>query len=204
MDTNNIINILNDTTSLNRKQATEVVKEFLPAFIDIHKRLQGLVTQIDNHGKISDSKLAMYFLNDLTLIQDFSIKREEGQLNIYYKDSKESADITEGYNSINERLLTKIGFSELPFKTISQAIIKAHQWQNSDTGKITVEASIIETALSFSKLFTIPQLRKLLPSLTMQTSCIEKILLEYGWEFKQYENNKVKYFFRDDKEVAND
>lgn len=201
MDTSNIINILNDTTSLNRQQATEVVKEFLPAFIDIHKRLQGLVAQIDNHGKISDSKLAMYFLNDLSLIEDFVVKKEKGNLVIYYRGSNTPADISEGYNAINQKLLMTIGFSELPYKTISQAIVKAHHWQNSDTGKITVEASIIEAALSFSKLFTIPQLRKSLPSLTMQTSTIEKILLDYGWEFKQYENNKVKYFFRNDKEV---
>lgn len=62
---------------------------------------------------------------------------------------------------------------------------------------LTTETAIVETAVNFERLFTIPQLKKELPSLRLETKDIESLLLRYGWKIKQYGKSRVKYFYRE-------
>jgi hypothetical protein len=83
---------------------------------------------------------------------------------------------------------------------MSNAIIKAYHW-NEDREDILDNISdvcIVETAMNFGRRFSIPELKKALPSLTKTSKEVEKLLLQHGWSIIQYGSCRVKYFRRED------
>lgn len=63
--------------------------------------------------------------------------------------------------------------------------------------EIDLQNLVIGVAESFTKLFTISEIKKQLPRLYLNTKQVEKILLDYGWIIKTHNNSRVKYFYRD-------
>lgn len=60
----------------------------------------------------------------------------------------------------------------------------------------TSDVSILDTAYKFEKLFTVSDLRKLLPSLTLPTKEIAEILLNNGYILKTYPSSRMKYYLK--------
>lgn len=57
-----------------------------------------------------------------------------------------------------------------------------------------IDAAIVEIANSFTRKFSIPEIKKRLPSLRLSSKEVENFLLERGWEYSQYGTCRTKYF----------
>jgi hypothetical protein len=90
--------------------------------------------------------------------------------------------------------------AEIDFKMLSESIIQAYHWNEDeveDVDNVLLDTAIIETAYNINKKFTIPQLKQKLPNINKKTKDIEDLLITNGWEYVQYKNSRVKYFFKD-------
>lgn len=194
------VSVLCESEGLSVEQSKRTIDQFVPVLEHLTNELHRAISRMDNTNRITDSKLAAYFMSDPLVLENFDVDVVDKKWIVTYKGSSDSFIITEAYNQLTKKLLNVFGFKDLPFQTISNAIIKAYHWNqpNDDEPEVIVtEATIIETALNFERLFTVPQLKKQLPSLRLETRDIEYLLLKYGWKIKQYGKSRVKYFYKD-------
>ena len=126
--------------------------------------------------------------------------KEELVYKVTYLGKDDKISITDGYNKMMKELIKIFGFKDLSFQTISNAIIRAYCWfQDSHSPnevlQLTSESCIAEVASSFSKQFTIPDIKQKLPDLTLTTKQVERILLLNNYNYKQYGTSRKKYFY---------
>lgn len=194
------ISVLCESEGLSIEQSKRTIDQFVPVLEHLTNELHRAISRMDNTNKITDSKLAAYFMSDPSILEDFDVEIIDKKWAVTYKSCSDSVTMTEAYNQLTKKLLNVFGFKELNFQTISNAIIKAYHWNqptnNNQPEIIVTEATIIETAINFERLFTVPQLKKQLPSLRLETRDIEYLLLKYGWKSKQYGKSRVKYFYK--------
>jgi hypothetical protein len=194
------VSVLCESEGLSREQSKRTIDQFVPVLEHLTNELHRAISRMDNTNKITDTKLAAYFMSDPLILEDFDVEIIDKKWAVTYQGYSDSVTITEAYNQLTKKLLNVFGFKELNFQTISNAIIKAYHWnrpnEDGDTEIVVTEATIIETAINFERLFTIPQLKKELPSLRLDTRDIETLLIKYGWLIKQYGKSRVKYFYR--------
>ena len=194
--------VLCESEGLSKEQSKRTIDQFIPVLEHLTNELHRAISRMDNTNKITDTKLAAYFMSDPLILENFDVEIIDKKWTVTYQGYSDSVTITEAYNQLTKKLLNVFGFKEISFQTISNAIIKAYHWNRpNEEGKpdvVVTEATIIETAINFERLFTIPQLKKELPSLRLETKDIESLLLRYGWKIKQYGKSRVKYFYNED------
>lgn len=194
--------VLCESEGLSKEQSKRTIDQFIPVLEHLTNELHRAISRMDNTNKITDTKLAAYFMSDPLILENFDVEIIDKKWTVTYQGYSDSVTITEAYNQLTKKLLNVFGFKEISFQTISNAIIKAYHWnRHNDDGEpdvVVTEATIIETAINFERLFTIPQLKKELPSLRLETKDIESLLLQYGWKIKQYGKSRVKYFYKED------
>ena len=203
IDSDQVVALFSEATNCNLEQSTKLMIEVVTAFNAIDSKLEKMSNQLDNTYRVTDTRLARYFNLHPEVLEGFNVTKneEKDKWVITFKDSSENTVITEAYNMLTKKLLTAFGYKELKFSTISNAILKAYHW-NEDKDLILEsisDVSLIETAMSFNRRFSIPELKKILPSLKKTpTKELEQLLLTYGWSIIQYGSCRVKYFYRQD------
>lgn len=206
VDTELAVQVLVESTSCTRQQTEEVLAEMLPVLIQLQveaqMKLDHIIAQQEKGFRITDSKLALYFRNNPVVLNGFDVERDEESCKwvITYKGKSDRLTIDEAYNMLTKKLLTVFGAIDFKFSVISNAILKAYHWENSEdtVEAMTFDSAVIEVASSFKKKFTIPEIRKRLPSLRMASKDIEKFLIDNGWEMTQYGSCRTKFFFKVD------
>jgi hypothetical protein len=111
---------------------------------------------------------------------------EEKMLHQHFKDYKLTGEWFE-YNSYIATELLKFAQESLPFT--SKLVEDKYVFDKLS------EACIINTASTFSKQFTISEIKHQSPDLSATTKQIEKILLFHGYNYKQYGTSRKKYFY---------
>lgn len=179
--------------------------EILAYVSHVHQKLEHKLDTLINTPKVTTSVLSMFFnlnpdiLEGFTVEEVFDAKKKDNVWKIFYNGSDSSAQITKAYNSVRKKLLNRFGLAEIDFKMLSEAIIQAHHWcgdSEEDMTTILLDTAVIEVACNMEKKFTISKLKEKLPSLNRKTKDIETLLLNNGWEYMQYQNSRVKYFFK--------
>ena len=66
--------------------------------------------------------------------------------------------------------------------------------ENIHISENEVEEAILNVVGSFTRKFSIPEIKKRLPSLQLSSKEIESFLLERGWKVTQYGTCRTKYF----------
>lgn len=197
-------NLLVQSHSVSTEAALSIIeKEFMPMLVDIHTKLEAVQQELASSGKVSENKLATYFLTNQTALEGFDVIEDEETLTykVTYLDKEDKISITNGYNKIMKELIKVFGFKDLSFHTLSNAIIRAYCWfkegknNPSEVLQLTSESCLLEIASSFVKQFTIPEIKQKLPELDLPTKQIERILLFNDFNFKQYGTSRKKYFY---------
>jgi hypothetical protein len=197
--------ILVQSHSVSTETALDIIrKDFMPCIDAVYTMLDDLKTELSNNGRISENKLATYFLANPAVLDGFEVIRDE-ELKTYritYLGSDDKLSITDGYNKIMKQLIKVFGFKDLSFQTISNALIRAYCWYQDESQpdqvlQLTSESCIIDIVRCLDKQFTIPDIKKQLPDLSLSTKQIENILLLNGFSFKQYGTSRKKYFYRE-------
>lgn len=187
--------VLKEATGITVEQGIHTANMFMDALLQIEEATKILRDVASTRVKLTETKLALHFLNNPFLLEDIAVKKEEKGDVITYKNSRNINDIRIGYNKITYELIKTFGCTSIPFKTISEAILKATDWFNQEINPSdTVSISIIEVANTFTKLFRIPELKKLLPSLRLSTKEIELVLLSNGFKCVKYKTSNSKFF----------
>ena len=199
VDTDMVVQVLCESANFTEEQSNLAMQAFLPSVVQMHKKLDKLMQMVDDASRISDSVLAHYFLNNPYILEGFDVVEHSSkdQWIVTYNGDADNKTMTVAYNNLTLDLATAFGLREISFNTMSKAIIKAKHWHDRTTNVHSLETVIVDTAMSFNRLFTIPELKKVLPSLKLETKEVEKILLDYGWVIKTHSNSRVKYFYRD-------
>ncbi len=196
--------ILVQSHSVSTETALDIIrKDFMPCIDAVYTMLDDLKTELSNNGKISENKLATYFLANPATVEGFEVIRDE-ELKTYritYLGRDDKLAITDGYNKVMKQLIKVFGFKDLSFQTISNALIRAYCWYQDESKphqvlQLTSESCILDVVDSLNKQFTIPDIKKKLPDLTLSTKKIENILLMNNFTFKQYGSSRKKYFYR--------
>jgi hypothetical protein len=174
----------------------------MPLLDAVYTKLDDLQKEFSNSGKVSENKLATYFLNNPVSLEGFEVVKDDETLvyKVLYLGKDDKISITDGYNKLMKQLIKTFGFKDLSFQTLSNAIIRAYCWFQDDNNpsevlQLTSESCIMEVVLSFSKQFTIPDIKQKLPDLDLTTKQIERILLLKGYSYKQYGSARKKYFY---------
>ena len=199
VDTDMAVQVLCESANFTEEQGNLAMQAFLPSVMQMHKKLDKLMQMADAATRISDSVLAHYFINNPYVLEGFDVVEHstKDQWLVTYNGDCSNKVITVAYNNLTLDLTRAFGLREITFTNLSKAIIKAKHWHDRATNVESLEAVVIDTAISFNRLFTIPELKKVLPSLKLNTKQVEKILLDYGWIIKTHNNSRVKYFYRD-------
>lgn len=206
VDTELAVQVLVEATDCSRENTEKIVAEMLPVLIQLQveaqMKLDHIIAQQERGIRLSDSKLALYFRNNPKILSGFDVEKDEDSCNwvVTFNGQSDRMTITEAYNVLTQKLLPVFGAIEIKFSTITNAILKAYHWENSDlnSASVSIDAAIIEVVNSFNKKFSIPEIKKRLPSLKLSTKEVESFLLERGWEYKQYGTCRTKYFTKPD------
>ena len=194
--------ILVQSHAVSTETALEIIrKDFMPCLEAVYTMLDDLKTELSNTGKISENKLATYFLANPAVLEGFEVIRDEDAkaYRITYLGRDDKLFIPYGYNKVMKQLVKVFGFKDLSFQTISNALIRAYCWHQDESNpnqvlQLTSESCIIDIVRCLDKQFTIPDIKRQLPDLTLTTKQIENILLLNGFVFKQYGSSRKKYF----------
>lgn len=199
VDTDMVVQVLCESTDFTIEQSKLVAQTFIPSVVKLSNQVDKLIQKLDDTTRVSDSVLAQYFLNKPYILEGFDVVEHatKDQWIVTYNGKADNKTMTVAYNNLTLDLATGFGLREISFATLSKAIIKAKHWFDRTTNVDTLETVIVDTALSFDKLVTIPEIKKILPSLRLRTKQIEKILLDYGWQIKTHGSSRVKFFYRD-------
>jgi hypothetical protein len=196
-------NLLVQSHSVSTETALDIIRnDFMPLLDAVYTKLDDLQKEFSNSGKVSENKLATYFLNNPVSLEGFEVVKDDETLvyKVLYLGKDDKISITDGYNKLMKQLIKTFGFKDLSFQTLSNAIIRAYCWFQDDNNpsevlQLTSESCIMEVVLSFSKQFTIPDIKQKLPDLDLTTKQIERILLLKGYSYKQYGSARKKYFY---------
>lgn len=197
-------NLLVQSHSVSTEVALDIIqKDFMPMLNAVYTKLDEVQKELSSSGKVSENKLATYFLSNPTSLDGFEVIKDIDTLNykVTYLGKDDKISITDGYNKVMKELIRVFGFKDLSFHTLSNAIIRAYCWfqegNNSpnEVLQLTSESCLLEVAFSFSKQFTIPEIKQKLPELDLPTKQIERILLLNNFSFKQYGTSRKKYFY---------
>ena len=196
-------NLLVQSHSVSTETALDIIRnDFMPLLDAVYTKLDDLQKEFSNSGKVSENKLATYFLNNPVSLEGFEVVKDDETLvyKVLYLGKDDKISITDGYNKLMKQLIKTFGFKDLSFQTLSNAIIRAYCWFQDDNNpsevlQLTSESCIMEVVLSFFKQFTIPDIKQKLPDLDLTTKQIERILLLKGYSYKQYGNARKKYFY---------
>lgn len=196
-------NILSQSHSVSTEVALGIIQSNIMPILDaMFAKLEEVQKEVSNSGKVNENKLATCFLSNPALLEGFDVIKDDNELvyKVTYLGKDDKISITDGYNKMMKELIKIFGFKDLSFQTISNAIIRAYCWfQDSrspnEVLQLTSESCISEVASSFTKQFTIPDLKQKLPDLTLTTKQIERILLLNNYNYKQYGTSRKKYFY---------
>lgn len=195
--------ILSQSHSVSTEVALGIIQSNIMPILDaMFAKLDEVQKEVSNSGKVNENKLATCFLSNPVLLEGFDVIKDDEELvyKVTYLGKDDKISITDGYNKMMKELIKIFGFKDLSFQTISNAIIRAYCWfQDSHSPnevlQLTSESCISEVASSFSKQFTIPDIKQKLPDLTLTTKQIERILLLNNYNYKQYGTSRKKYFY---------
>lgn len=187
--------VFSESTSVTLAQGREVSMAILPTIVGLQKSIERLQQTIENTQKLTAPNIARYFLANPEVLADFNIyeDNEKDTVQVMYKGSAAKNVIRKAYNQITAELIKTFGCKDISFKTMSEAILKWHDWKDLSLAD-SIEVSILNVAYSFNKLFTIPELKKSLPSLNWSTEDICELLLLNSYTLKTYPSNRIKYF----------
>ena len=196
-------NILSQSHSVSTEVALGIIQSNIMPILDaMFAKLDEVQKEVSNSGKVNENKLATCFLSNPALLEGFNVIKDDEELvyKVTYLGKDDKISITDGYNKMMKELIKIFGFKDLSFQTISNAIIRAYCWfQDSHSPnevlQLTSESCISEVAGSFTKQFTIPDIKQKLPDLTLSTKQIERILLLNNYNYKQYGTSRKKYFY---------
>lgn len=196
-------NILSQSHSVSTEVALGIIQSNIMPILDaMFAKLDEVQKEVFNSGKVNENKLATCFLSNPALLEGFDVIKDKEELvyKVTYLGKDDKISITDGYNKMMKELIKIFGFKDLSFQTISNAIIRAYCWfQDSHSPnevlQLTSESCISEVASSFTKQFTIPDIKQKLPDLTLTTKQIERILLLNNYNYKQYGTSRKKYFY---------
>jgi hypothetical protein len=196
-------NILSQSHSVSTEVALGIIQSNIMPILDaMFAKLDEVQKEVSNSGKVNENKLATCFLSNPALLEGFDVIKDDKELvyKVTYLGKEDKISITDGYNKMMKELIKIFGFKDLSFQTISNAIIRAYCWfQDSHSPnevlQLTSESCISEVASSFTKQFTIPDIKQKLPDLTLTTKQIERILLLNNYNYKQYGTSRKKYFY---------
>ena len=204
-DVDMLVTILQESTQTSeatRQAANELFAYSYSMQQQINKKLDTLL----NTPRVTTAALSMCFNLDPEILEGFTVeevvdeKKKDKVWRIFHNGSSSSSEITKAYNSLRRKLLKRFGLAEIDFKMLSESIIQAYHWNEDeveDVDNVLLDTAIIETAYNINKKFTIPQLKQKLPNINKKTKDIEDLLINNGWEYVQYKNSRVKYFFKD-------
>jgi hypothetical protein len=198
-------NILVQSHAVSTETALEIIRtDFMPCLDAVYTVLEDLRRELSSTGKVSENKLATYFMVNPTVLQGFEVHEDQTTMShvISYNGEIDKISITKGYNNLIREVIKVFGFKDLSFQTISNAIIRAYCWyqEKSEPDQIlqlTSESCILDVVSNLTKQFTISDVKKALPDLTMTTKQIESTLLLNGYIFKQYGTARKKHFTRE-------
>jgi hypothetical protein len=190
------------TSEATRQAATDLIAYSCSMQQQINRKLDTLI----NTPRVTTAALSMCFNSDPEILEGFTVeevvdeKKKDKVWRIFYNGSSSSSEITKAYNSLRRKLLRRFGLAEIDFKMLSESIIQAYHWNEDeiiDVDNVLLDTAIVETAYNIDKKFTIPQLKQKLPNINKKTKDIEDLLINNGWEYVQYKNSRVKYFFKE-------
>jgi hypothetical protein len=187
--------VIKESTSLTISQGKEVAMLYQPVLMDLIQSVERLNRTLENGQRLSAPNIARYFLVNPHLLEDFTIFEdiEKDDVQILYKGSSSKLEIRKAYNNLTAELMKVFGCKDISFKTMSEAILKEHDWRTSGISD-SIDISVLDVAYKFNKLFTVSDIRKLLPSLKLTTSEVESILLNNGYNLKTYKSSRMRYF----------
>jgi hypothetical protein len=187
--------VIKESTSLTISQGKEVAMLYQPVLMDLIQSVERLNRTLENGQRLSAPNIARYFLVTPHLLEDFSVFEdvEKDDVQILYKGSSSKLEIRKAYNNLTAELMKVFGCKDISFKTMSEAILKEHDWRTSGVSD-SIDISVLDVAYKFNKLFTVSDIRKLLPSLKLTTSEVESILLNNGYNLKTYKSSRMRYF----------
>jgi hypothetical protein len=199
-------NILVQSHSVSTETALEIIRtDFMPCLDAVYNMLEDVRRELSSVGKVSENKLATYFLANPAVLVGFEVFEDKTTMSyvISYEGAIDKIAITKGYNCLIKEVIKVFGFKDLSFQTISNAIIRAYCWyqeksEPSDVLQLTSESCILDIASVYTKQFCIPDIKKSLPDLTMSTKQIEATLLLNGYVYKTYGSSRKKYFVKVD------
>ena len=168
---------------------------YQPVLMDLIQSVERLNRTLENGQRLSAPNIARYFLVNPHLLEDFTIFEdiEKDNVQILYKGSSSKLEIRKAYNNLTAELMKVFGCKDISFKTMSEAILKEYDWRTSGVSD-SIDISVLDVAYKFNKLFTVSDIRKLLPSLKLTTSEVESILLNNGYNLKTYKSSRMRYF----------
>lgn len=187
--------VIKESTSLTISQGKEVAMLYQPVLMDLIQSVERLNRTLENGQRLSAPNIARYFLVNPHLLEDFTIFEdiEKDNVQILYKGSSSKLEIRKAYNNLTAELMKVFGCKDISFKTMSEAILKEYDWRTSGVSD-SIDISVLDVAYKFNKLFTVSDIRKLLPSLKLTTSEVESILLNNGYNLKTYKSSRMRYF----------
>jgi hypothetical protein len=187
--------VFSETTSITLEQGREVSIAILPTIAGLQKSIDKLQQTVENTQRLTAPNIARYFLVNPHVLEDFEVKEddEKDTVQILYKGSYANNVIRRAYNKITAELIKTFGCKDVSFKTMSEAILKAHDWRMMSAND-SVDISILNVAYSFNKLFTIAEIKKVMPSLYWSNDEITELLVNNGYTLKTYPSNRIKYF----------
>jgi hypothetical protein len=187
--------VIKESTSLTISQGKEVAMLYQPVLMDLIQSVERLNRTLENGQRLSAPNIARYFLVNPHLLEDFTIFEdvEKDDVQILYKGSSSKLEIRKAYNNLTAELMKVFGCKDISFKTMSEAILKEYGWRTSGVSD-SIDISVLDVAYKFNKLFTVSDIRKLLPSLKLTTSEVESILLNNGYNLKTYKSSRMRYF----------
>jgi hypothetical protein len=187
--------VIKESTSLTISQGKEVAMLYQPVLMDLIQSVERLNRTLENGQRLSAPNIARYFLVNPHLLEDFAIFEdiEKDDVQILYKGSSSKLEIRKAYNNLTAELMKVFGCKDISFKTMSEAILKEYDWRTSGVSD-SIDISVLDVAYKFNKLFTVSDIRKLLPSLKLTTSEVESILLNNGYNLKTYKSSRMRYF----------
>jgi hypothetical protein len=187
--------VIKESTSLTISQGKEVAMLYQPVLMDLIQSVERLNRTLENGQRLSAPNIARYFLVNPHLLEDFTIFEdiEKDDVQILYKGSSSKLEIRKAYNNLTAELMKVFGCKDISFKTMSEAILKEYDWRTSGISD-SIDISVLDVAYKFNKLFTVSDIRKLLPSLKLTTSEVESILLNNGYNLKTYKSSRMRYF----------
>lgn len=196
----NVIQVMREAEIVTMEESVSMILTALQPILTELKDLKLKVEQLSNAGstKVTDVKIALYLTNNVELLVGFNVEKNElGQRCVTFKGSFDRDTIGEAFNLLHLKLLPIFGFNSIPWETMRNGIIKAYDWQEEvEDESLAIEAAIHQVVSTYNKRFTIPELKKVLPSLQLKTKDIEEILVKSGCTIRKYNTSPTKYFLK--------